>query len=95
MVYVPTDSEGAGRFSLSGGTVADGSDTTAEQERYLEMSFPGGCDGGGGNLGDKNLQRLLPEHCHTIYCDKAIYIPVTGGHRWELHVINYHKIMVI
>ena len=43
------------------------------------MSSLGGGNGGGGNAGDRNLCRPLPEHCRTIYYDKDNYGPLYGG----------------
>ena len=53
-------------------------DATTEWKKDLNIPSAGGGDGGGRNLGDRNLCRPPPEYCCTIYCDKAIYGPVSG-----------------
>ena len=77
--HVPAVWEGDGQISPSGDTAADGVDATDERGRDLYISSPGGGDGRGGNEGDRNLSRPPPEHFHGIYCNKANYIPVSGG----------------
>ena len=37
------------------------------------------CDGGGGSVGGGDLCIPPPEHSRKVYCDKAHYLPVSGG----------------
>ena len=60
-------------------TADDMACATEEWGWDLYIPSPGGGDGGGSNSGYRNLRRQLPEHCHTIYCDKNNYGPVSSG----------------
>ena len=57
VVHVPADWEDAGRFSPLGDTAADGADVTAKWKRYMDVSYPGRGDGGGGHTGYGDLRR--------------------------------------
>ena len=79
VVHVPKYWEGAERISPSSDATHDGAGATAEWGRYLDIPSPGGVDGGGVNSGVGDLHLPPPEHCRSIYCDKADYGHVTGG----------------
>ena len=78
MGRVPTDCNGAVRLSPLGDTALGRTDATSEPGRNLKLTSPWGGDGGGGDAGNQNLCHPSPEHCHTIYCNKANYGPVSG-----------------
>ena len=44
----------------------------------MDIPPSGGRNGGGGTAGGGDI-RLPLEHSHTVYCDQAYYVPVSGG----------------
>ena len=77
--HVPVDWEDAGSFSPSGDMAADRSDETPEWGQDKDVPYPGGGNGGGIHAGGGYIRHPLTECCHTNYCDKAHYGPVSGG----------------
>ena len=57
----------------------EGEDAAAEPGRDVELPFPVGGDVGGGCEGGGDPCHPPSEHPRAIYCDKAYYVPVSGG----------------
>ena len=45
----------------------------------MGLSLAIGSDGGDGITGGGDLRLLPPEHIFTVHCDRAHYVPVSGG----------------
>ena len=75
--HVPADWEGAGHYSPSGYTVADGVDSISERIWDVDIPSPGDINGGGKPAEDRKLCHLSPKNSRVKYCDKANYGPMS------------------
>ena len=67
VVHVLANWEGAGNISPSGDTEADGADDRVERGRHLNITFPGGGNGGEKNAKDRILHHPSPKDRQKIW----------------------------
>ena len=78
MVYDTAHWEGFGSIPSQGGPQSDGGATLDRMGRGMGLSPAGGSDGRGGVAGGGYLRLPPPEHIHTVYCDQAHCVIVSG-----------------
>ena len=75
----PLHWEGVGKIPTQGVLQSDREITLDRGRQRVGILPAGGSDGGGRTSVVGDLRLLTPEHSHTVYCDQAHYVPVSGG----------------
>ena len=71
--------EGVGKIPPQVSLQADREATSEREVRSVDINLTGGRDGTSGPSGVGDLRLPPPEQGHTVHCDQAHYIPVSGG----------------